>query len=353
MPPPRQATLDEIPIIDISALRSAADEESRAARHHIAAKIGAACRGIGFFAICNTGLEELTAKTFELARHFFSDDSTAARQSCIINKQNRGYVGMHVESLNPRAPAPDGHSAFNMGEDDLSPNPLPFRGANQWPRFESQQASEAFKKHMSLYYSQLLQLAREVLRCMAVDLGLAADYFDNITDRSMAILHLLLYPACTPQWLAGEQDDADADGGTNRAPPASIAASEHCDYGLITLLATDAVPGLEVKTRQGEFVIAPCLPSAFIVNTGDLLSRMTAGLYRSTPHRVVNRSGKERYSIPFFMDPNPDSMITTVVKGETGSPPILASDYLASRLNETYAFRREVERSKESSMSKL
>ena len=88
-------------------------------------------------------------------------------------------------------------------------------------------------------------------------------------------------------------------------PLRTIGAGVHTDYGNLTLLATDDVGGLEVRTRAGELDRGAALPGAFVVNIGDCLMRWTNDVYVSTPHRVVNRSGRERYSIAFFFDPNP------------------------------------------------
>ena len=126
------------------------------------------------------------------------------------------------------------------------------------------------------------------------------------------------------------------------APPSGsepqTGAGAHTDYGNLTLLATDDVGGLEVRTRAGQWIEAPVVPGAFIVNIGDCLMRWTNNVYVSTPHRVVNRSARERYSIAFFYDPNPDAMVETIPscvgEGEVVRyPPILAADYLTMRLN--------------------
>ena len=109
----------------------------------------------------------------------------------------------------------------------------------------------------------------------------------------MATLRLLRYPG------AARADDA-------------IGAGTHTDYGNLTLLATDDVGGLEVRTRDGEWIEAPALPGAFVVNIGDCLMRWTNDVYVSTPHRVVNRSARERYSIAFFYDPNPDAEVAAI-----------------------------------------
>ena len=89
-------------------------------------------------------------------------------------------------------------------------------------------------------------------------------------------------------------------------------AGAHTDYGMWTLLKTDRVPGLQIQSLDGKWVDVPYLEGAFIVNLGDMLQFWTRGLLRSTIHRVVNYEGRERYSIPFFYEPNYDTVIKTL-----------------------------------------
>ncbi len=144
-------------------------------------------------------------------------------------------------------------------------------------------------------------------------MALPLDFFADKIDEPLATLRLLHYPT---------------------TPPGEIGAGEHTDYGNVTLLATDDVGGLEVRTRAGEWVAAPPLAGAFIVNIGDCLMRWTNDVYVSTPHRVINASGRERYSIAYFFDPNPDALVeaipSCIAPGETAKyPPILTADYHA------------------------
>jgi isopenicillin N synthase-like dioxygenase len=137
---------------------------------------------------------------------------------------------------------------------------------------------------------------------------------------SASTLRLLHYPAA-------------ASGGEEQ-----IGAGAHTDYGNLTLLATDDVGGLEVRTRAGTWIEAPAMPGAFVVNIGDCLMRWTNDVYVSTPHQVVNRSGRERYSIAFFFDPNPDAEVAVIPscvgEGQRARyQPILAADYLKYRLD--------------------
>ncbi len=157
-------------------------------------------------------------------------------------------------------------------------------------------------------------------RAFARDLGIAPDYFAEKFDRPMATLRLLHYPAAASG--AGER----------------IGAGTHTDYGNLPLLATDDVGGLEVRTRAREWIEAPAMPGAFVVNIGDCLMRWTNDVYVSTPHRVVNRSGRARYSIAFFFDPNPEAEVAAIPScvgaGDSARyQPILAADYLKYRLD--------------------
>jgi isopenicillin N synthase-like dioxygenase len=186
---------------------------------------------------------------------------------------------------------------------------------------------------MLAYFDAVWALGRRLHRGIALDLGVRPDFFDDKFDAPMAILRLLHYP---PQ--------------PANAGAAEIGAGEHTDYGSITLLMTDEVGGLEVKRRdasseEGGWIAAPHIPGAFICNVGDCLMRWTNDVYVSTPHRVVNRGGRERYSVAFFLDPNPDAEVAclpTCVSATQPAryPPIVGADYLRSRLDATYTFRR-------------
>jgi isopenicillin N synthase-like dioxygenase len=209
--------------------------------------------------------------------------------------------------------------AFNVGFDLKPDDPellarRPFRALNAWPDLPG------FRETQLAYFDACAALGGRIHRALARDLGIAIDYFAGKFDRPMATLRLLRYPAS----LTGAGD--------------RIGAGAHTDYGNLTLLATDDVGGLEVRTRAEKWIDAPAMPGAFVVNIGDCLMRWTNDVYVSTPHRVVNRSGRERYSIAFFFDPNPDAEVAVIPscvgEGERARyEPILAADYLRFRLD--------------------
>ena len=305
-----------IPLIDIAPLIAGDAAGLRA----VAAKIGRACRDVGFFYIANHCVgPALIVETFAHSHAFFALP-LADKRALAIEKVggNRGYSGLLHEALDPTRGA-DLKEAFNVGLDLRADDPdiiagAPFRSLNVWP------PEPRFKRAILAYFEACLALGAQLHRAFAVDLGLDADFFADKFTRPMATLRLLHYPA------AGE------------GPSAVVGAGEHTDYGNLTLLATDGVGGLEVRTRAGEWIAAPVIPGAFIVNIGDCLMRWTNDIYVSTPHRVVNRGGRERYSIAFFLDPDPDALVAAIPGciAAAQSPryaPIRAADHLKARLD--------------------
>ena len=294
----------------------------------LAGAIGQAAREVGFFYVTGHGVDAaLIAEVFAGARRFFAlPEAEKERQSIKLSAHNRGYVAMKGESLDPTK-APDLKEAYNIGLELAADDPSvkrgePFRGVNLWP------AVAGWRETMLDYFDSVWAVGRRLHEAIAVDLGLDPMFFADKLDQPMATLRLLHYP---PQPASGDARQ--------------IGAGEHTDYGDITLLYTDDVGGLEVRRRDGEWIAAPPIAGAFVCNIGDCLMRWTNDVYTSTPHRVVNRAGRERYSVAFFLDPNPDAVVdclpTCVSPGRPARyAPITGADYLAGRLNATYDFRK-------------
>jgi isopenicillin N synthase-like dioxygenase len=307
---------DTLPIVDLAA----SDESDEVALTRITGDVGAACRDVGFFYVVNHGVEaRLIAEAFAQSHRLFALP-LADKRKLAIEKigGNRGYSGLLHEALDPARGA-DMKEAFNVGFELAPDDPeltagKPFRALNAWPDLPG------FRETGLAYFDACAALGARLHRAFARDLGLKPDFFADKFDRPMATLRLLHYPA------------------PPRGSDPQTGAGAHTDYGNLTLLATDDVGGLEVRTRAGRWIEAPVVANAFIVNIGDCLMRWTNDVYVSTPHRVVNRSAEERYSIAFFYDPNPDAMVETIPscvrEAEfTCYPPILAADYLKMRLD--------------------
>jgi isopenicillin N synthase-like dioxygenase len=177
----------------------------------------------------------------------------------------------------------------------------------------------------------MLQLCRHLCRLFALSLDLSEDYFDQMITHPGAICRLIKYrPSANPKPLA----EVDADQETE------LGLGAHTDYECFTLLLQDSNPGLEVLSPDGHWVSATPVKDAIVVNVGDFLTRWTNGVYKSTVHRVVNRTAKERYSVPLFFSVNYDEKVETLPSciGESASskyPPITAGQYVLDRLSLT------------------
>jgi isopenicillin N synthase-like dioxygenase len=307
-------------VIDLAGLR----DKDPAAIGRIAKEIGTACRDIGFFYVRNHGIpQNLMNGVFDVAKEFFSQPLDGKQAISIAkSKHNRGYAGVSSERLDSKNA--DLKEAFNVGL-DLDPqdpevlSSKPFRGVNMWPEKMPQ-----FRSTVLDYFNETWRLGCDLHLAIAADLGLSPTYFSDKFNRPMATLRILHYPP-RPAGAAS-----------------SIGAGEHTDYGSLTLLLTDDAGGLEVRRRDGAWVSAPPIPGAFVCNIGDCLMRWSNDIYLSTPHRVTNPAGRDRYSIAFFLDPNPDTLVACLPGCSTDTvpakyPPILAADYLRSRLEATYA----------------
>ena len=303
--------MSDIPVIDLGGL--AAREPAALAR--ITAEIAHACRDVGFFYVRAHGVpQEALDAVMAQARAFFAlPQSQKDALKISAASGNQGYVGLRTEALDPGHNVDD-KEAFNIRIEahDHARAPL----CPQLPGFDAVMAD---------YFSRQLRLGADLHRPIARDLGLVEDYFDARLDRPLATLRLLHYPPAS----------ARADG--------AFGAGAHTDYGNLTLLLTDDAGGLEVQRRNGAWIAAPPMAGAFICNIGDCLMRWTNDVYRSTPHRVTNPQGRDRYSIAFFLDANADAMVEAipgcVAPGEAPRyAPITAGDYLASRFAQTYGF---------------
>jgi isopenicillin N synthase-like dioxygenase len=302
--------MSKIPVIDVSGIATA----DHALLEKFAGDIGRACREVGFFYLTGHGIAPALIEDVFTASHRFFASPVDSKSALAISatSANRGYVGLRTEALDPGQNIDD-KEAFNIGVENSG------AAKNIWPD------EPKFRATMRDYFDQVLTLGSNLHRPIALNLGLEPDFFNDKLDRPMATLRLLHYPP------ASVRDDGQ------------YGAGEHTDYGNLTLLLTDDAGGLEIRGLDGAWIAAPYIPGAFVCNIGDCLMRWTNDVYRSTPHRVINPPGRDRYSVAFFLDANADAPVAAVpgcVSAERPAryPPILAGDYLKERLSATYGF---------------
>jgi len=307
-----------LPIIDIAGLAS----EHAADRRAVGAALRAACLDKGFFYIRNHGVPEpLVEAAFAEAAAFFAlppDQKEAVDKA--RSRANRGYEPLQAQTLEPGAP-PDLKEGFYIGPEHAAADPRVVagkfnHGPNQWPA-----SRPGFRSTMEAYFVEMLTLGHRLMRGLALSLDLPEDHFAAFTTDPMATLRLLHYP---PQ-------PAHSD-------PAQKGAGAHTDFGGLTLLRQDAVGGLQVWDQEtGGWIHAVPVPETYVVNLGDMIARWTNDRYRSTLHRVVNRSGRERYSLPFFYVGNYDHVVTCIPTClQPGEVPKYAPTTVEAHLRDMY-----------------
>jgi isopenicillin N synthase-like dioxygenase len=323
-----RVSLGEIPVIDMAAFLHGGPE----ARLAVARQIGAACRNIGFFYIVNHGVPaELVAAVYAQAKRFFDQDA-AVKAEIAIEKSNchRGWFMLGGENLDPakQKTAGDLKEGIKIGRDLGPDNALvqagtPLHGPNQWPG-----NLPGWREVMQDYYNEMEALGRELMHAFALALGLEETYFDQfLVTAPMTTLGPLHYP---PQ--------------TGHITEARIGAGAHTDYGCLTMLAQDDAGGLQVRNAAGQWIDAPPVAGSFVVNIGDMMERWTNGVFTSTLHRVVNTSGKERYSLPYFFDPDFYADVTCLetCKGRGAKyPSTTAGKHLLDMINASFSYHKE------------
>ena len=262
----------------------------------VAAQVRDASERVGFFYVAGHGVPEaLIEAAFAASREFHSlppEDKLALK----LNQNNIGYLPVNQSiqraSTVHKATRPNFNESFFISHDRSPDHPdvvagTPLRGANQWPT-----GRERMRAAMVRYFKTMEALGERTLPVLARALDMPADFFAPFFAGEAHInLRFLHYP---PQ----EIDD-----------PEQFGQGPHTDNSFITFLAREDTPGLAVRLPSGEWMAPPLIPGTFLVNLGNVMKRWSNDRFLSTPHGVVNDSGRDRYSIAFFYSPNVNATI--------------------------------------------
>ncbi len=340
MPPPASARpidAGEVPIIDIAPLRDGTDPAG------VGAALARAATGVGFLYVRNHGVDAaLVGRARGAGLEFFRLPEEAKREAG-TNRFHHGYLGPGSTKMYDDARV-DLKESFNWGM-ELDGEPAgergggrpddararteavaepenPLLGPNVWPA-----AMPELKASVHPYFEAASACAEDLLRGFALGAGLDPEHFIRLRDRPVSRGSLQYYPP-PPDGAAEDQ----------------FGVAPHTDFGVLTVLCQDEVGGLQIRRRNGEWAAMPPVPGTLVVNIGDLLERWSNRRYRSTVHRVINSSGRERLSLVLAYDPNFETLVDPrafCAPGETPfDEPITCGDYLLWRFRKAFSYRR-------------
>ncbi|HAP77199.1 MAG TPA: 2OG-Fe(II) oxygenase [Acidimicrobiaceae bacterium] len=299
------------------------------ARDDAAERLIAAYADVGFAYLVGHGVDiALREAVFEASKQFHASPR-ALKESIALNSIHRGFIAIDTSTTRHSTLAnvtkPNQSESFMMMRDDAAHSEQVragnyLAGPNQWPDW-----LPGFREALEAYHEAMIGLGMRLIslveRGLGEPTGSLARHFDPPTTW-LRLLHYPPRPADAPDDLYG--------------------SAPHADFGFLTLLAQDDVGGLEVRSPDGtRWIDVPPRDDAFVMNVGDMLHQWSNGRLRSTPHRVYNRSNRERYSVPFFFDPHVSTVIEPLASCVTDGveprfAPVHFGEFLRGRLEGSY-----------------
>jgi isopenicillin N synthase-like dioxygenase len=320
LPSSRPASRDEVPVLDLKNLICGGSIAP------LARELRSACETTGFLYVANHGVPQTVIDdAFAATQRYFALPLEQRLRDKIDERFRRGFM---PTGINQHASyAPDLKESFDYGLDLPLNDPdvqagRPLYGPNRWP-----ENLPWFRPKAEAYFDATMTLGKRLLKIVALSLDQPETFFLQWCRKPMVQTRLFHYP---PQ---------PADSAENQ-----LGVAPHTDYGMITILSQDPIGGLELLKRDGEWVGAPYIEGTFVINLGDLMKVWTNDIYVSNPHRVINRSGRERYSIPTFFNLDYDAPVSCLdsCQSPENAPkykPIKSGDYLVSRFRDVQKFR--------------
>lgn len=312
-----------IPLVDMQGVRGRDPQSLTRAGE----AIRRACTEVGFFYIVNHGLPQTVIDDAMQAAQAFFAEPLERKTEVAVNKRHRGFHRRGGATMY-QATRPDEKEFFSFGLDLAEDDPSvlageALRGPNQWPGFMPE-----LQRAMDRYFLEVGRCGADLLRAVAVSLEIDPEFFVAKYTKPLQRTQAVYYPV--------QPDDRPAD---------QFGVAPHTDYGCITLLYQDAIGGLQVRELGSErWIDAPFIEGSLVVNVGDLLARWSNDRFRSTLHRVINTSGRERYSIATFYDPDYGARVDPVDLGvsadEARYPPVAAGDYILGRIDASMSYRK-------------
>lgn len=307
-----------IPVVDLSEFLS----DDAALKAAFVQKLGKAYEEVGFVAVKNHGVpDDLIAHIYEYVQQFFSLPLEKKLQYEIPGLAGqRGYTSFGREHAKG-SEAPDLKEFFQYGQNVEDNDPI----KSEYPDNVKVHEVPGFNETLYQAYKNFQKSGTAMLQAIALYLGLDEHYFDNFVHNGNSILRCIHYPPITVE------------------PKSAIRAEQHEDINLITLLVGASADGLEILTKQHEWVGVTSLPEQIVVNVGDMLQRLTNNKLRSTTHRVVNPKREHwhtsRFSMPFFLHPKSNMSLACLEsciddQHPKAYPDVTAGEYLDERLRE-------------------
>ncbi len=308
---------ESIPIVDLSELRDNRNPDK------VAAALHSASQNLGFIYVSNHGIPTQTIDKARNCAFQFFRQSDEEKTDVLVSTKHRGWLKPGASKMDDNA-NPDLKESFIWGLQDSQGYTVedhPLRGANQWPVSLPSMESAAMA-----YFHAAHDVAFLLMRGFARGLNLDEHFFLQTCSLPLSRASFVYYPPQPESY--GEHQ---------------FGVAPHTDFGVLTVLCQDDTGGLQIQDSDGRWIHAPPIDGSLIVNVGDLLCRWTGGAYKSTPHRVVNTSGKERLSLVLAFDPNPETLIdANAIPGlSSDDPPINCGDYLQWRFAKAFSYRKQ------------
>ena len=289
------SSFKEIPIIDISSLVDVHDKPKSARK--TVKEIGNACKNVGFFYVKNHQIPQDHIDAVIPAMQEFFNLPIEEKMKIHIGNSDifRGYTPLGKEITNAKY---DWHECVDFGPDLEPSHPEVIAGGqlvgpNQWPENQPN-----FREVLERHWNLTIVLGRRITEGLAMSLGLEKNFFAPYMSKSHSFMRIVNYP---PYRKKQEENVGDGIGA-------------HIDYGFLTILLQDNLGGLEVKNTDNEWLSAPIIPGTFLINIGHMIQRWTNDYYKATVHRVIPPEHETRCSLPFFFEPNFDTIVVPLDK---------------------------------------